>query len=149
MKERKLINYGYLDSSTLKSRIDGAYKKAEELKSFDEEHPILSGLRDISANRRGTYSAFKKDEMSAETEVESIIQNQEFTLNNIIEKDKERKISNVSNLDYAINTDYHAKLDSGELTLGDIYDEFNKIGSGYAETNTINGEVYWQEIPGF
>lgn len=146
--KRELINSGYLDSSTLKSRIEGASKKAEELKSFDEEHPILTGLRDISANRHGTYSATKKDELSAETEVESTIQNQEFTLNNIIEKDKERKVNNVSNLDYAINRDYHAKLNSGELTLGDIYDEFDKIGSGYAETNTINGKAYWQEIPG-
>lgn len=146
--KRELINSGYLDSSTLKSRIEGASKKAEELKSFDEEHPILAGLRDISANRHGMYSASKKDEISAETEVESTIQNQEFTLNNIIEKDKERKISSISNLDYAINRDYHAKLNSGELTLGDIYDEFDKIGSGYAETNTINGEAYWQEIPG-
>lgn len=146
--KRELINSGYLDSSTLKSRIEGASKKAEELKSFDEEHPILAGLRDISANRHGTYSASKKDEISAETEEESTIQNQEFTLNNIIEKDKERKVSSVSNLDYTINRDYHAKLNSGELTLGDIYDEFDKIGSGYAETNTINGEVYWQEIPG-
>lgn len=146
--KRELINSGYLDSSTLKSRIEGASKKAEELKSFDEEHPILAGLRDISANRHGTYSASKKDEISVETEIESTIQNQEFTLNNIIEKDKERKVSNVSNLDYAINRDYHAKLNSGELTLGDIYDEFDKIGSGYAETNTINGKAYWQEIPG-
>lgn len=146
--KKELINSGYLNTEDFNSRIEGASKKVEELKSFDEEHPILAGLRDISANRHGTYSASKKDELSAETEIESTIQNQEYTLNNIIEKDKDRKLSTVSELDRAIRMDYHSKLDSGELTLGDVYDEFDKIGSGYAKTNTINGEAYWQEIPG-
>ena len=146
--KKELVNSMYLDSSTLKSRIEGASKRSEELKSFDEEHPILAGLRDIAAVKHGGYSAPIKDKTAEETEIKFILQNQEYTLNNIIEKDKERKVSSVSNLDSVINRDYHDKLNSGELTLGDIYDEFDKIGSGYAETNIINGEAYWQEIPG-
>lgn len=136
--KRELINSGYLNSNELKHSLENSEERAKQALNS----PIASfGVP-------GTIMPHAAQSMGAVKEQEITSKNQEFTLNNIIEKDKERKVNNVSNLDYAINRDYHAKLNSGELTLGDIYDEFDKIGSGYAETNTINGEAYWQEIPG-
>lgn len=140
--KRELINSGYLTSDRF----------SEELRRFDEQiESVKKGNLGSLGYYRPSIYAPSLSEVSvegAEESKERLVKNQEFTLNSIIEKDKERKISNVSDLDYAINRDYHDKLDSGELTLGDIYDEFDKIGSGYAETNIINGEAYWQEIPG-
>lgn len=136
--KRDLINSGYLNPEDLKYSLENSEEKAKQAL---DSHGAFFGVP-------GTITPQAAQYIVAVKEQETTLKNQEFTLNNIIEKDKERKVSNVSNLDYAINRDYHAKLNSGELTLGDIYDEFDKIGSGYAESNTINGETYWQEIPG-
>ena len=136
--KRELINSDYLNDNELNYSLENSKERAKQALN----NPIAPfGVP-------GTIMPHAAQSMGAVKEQEFTLKNQELTLNNIIEKDKERKVSNVSNLDYAINRDYHAKLNSGELTLGDIYDEFDKIGSGYAETNTINGEAYWQEIPG-
>ena len=140
--KRELINSEYLTSDRF----------SEELKRFDKQiESVKKGnLGSLGYYKPTIYSLSLSEESveNAEESKERLIKNQEFTLNTVIEKDKDRKLSSVSELDRAIRMDYHSKLDSGELTLGDLYDEFDKIGSGYAETNTINGEVYWQEIPG-
>lgn len=136
--KKELINSGYLNVDDLNYSLENSKERAKQALNS----PIASfGVP-------GTIMPHAAQSMGAVKEQEFTLKNQELTLNNIIEKDKDRKLNNVFNLDYAINTDYHAKLASGELTLGDIYDEFDKIGSGYAETNTINGKTYWQEIPG-
>lgn len=130
--------------------INSSYKSPEELnKAIQHEEAVYNAsfnnpFTDINSGISSVALAKK----NRDTNIDFLQQNQEISLNNIIEKDKDRKLSAVSELDRAIRMDYHSKLDSGELTLGDVYDEFDKIGSGYAETNTINGEAYWQEIPG-
>lgn len=130
--------------------INSSYKNPEELnKAVQHEEAIYNAsfnnpFTDINSGISSVALAKK----NRDANIDFLQQNQEISLNNIIEKDKDRKLSAVSELDRAIRMDYHSKLDSRELTLGDIYDEFDKIGSGYAETNIINGEAYWQEIPG-
>lgn len=136
--KKELVNSGYLNPSELKYSLESSEEKAKQ--ALDSPT--------ASFGVPGTIMPHAAQSMAAVKEQELTLKNQEFTLNNIIEKDKERKVSSISDTSSIINKEYHAKLDSGELTLGDIYDEFDKIGSGYAETNIINGEAYWQEIPG-
>lgn len=130
--------------------INSSYKNPEELNKAVqyEEDTYNASFNNPFTDINSGISSVALAKKNRDTNIDFLQQNQEKSLNNIIEKDKDRKLSAVSELDRAIKMDYHSKLDSGELTLGDIYDEFDKIGSGYAETNTINGEVYWQEIPG-
>ena len=134
--KRELINSSYKNPEELNKAIQ--YEEDAYSDSFNNPFTdINSGMSSVALAKKN------KDD-----NIGFLQQNQEMSLNNIIEKDKDRKLSSVAKLDNAIRMDYHSKLDSGELTLGDVYDEFDKIGSGYAETNTINGEAYWQEIPG-
>lgn len=130
--------------------INSSYKNPEELNNAiqHEEDIYNNSFNNPFTDINSGISSVALAKKNRDTNIDFLQQNQEKSLNNIIEKDKDRKLSAVSELDRAIRMDYHSKLDSGELTLGDIYDEFDKIGSGYAETNTINGEAYWQEIPG-
>ena len=130
--------------------INSSYKNPEELNKAVqyEEDTYNASFNNPFTDINSGISSVALAKKNRDTNIDFLQQNQEKSLNNIIEKDKDRKLSAVSELDSAIRMDYRSKLDSGELTLGDIYDEFDKIGSGYAETNTINGKTYWQEIPG-
>lgn len=130
--------------------INSSYKNPEELNKAVqyEEDTYNASFNNPFTDINSGISSVALAKKNRDTNIDFLQQNQEKSLNNIIEKDKDRKLSAVSELDSAIRIDYHSKLNSGELTIGDIYDEFDKIGSGYAETNIINGKAYWQEIPG-
>lgn len=130
--KRELINSGYLNSNELKYSLENSEERAKQALNS----PIASfGVP-------GTIMPHAAQSMGSVKEQEITSKNQEYTLNNIIEKDKKIKLEN-SQSEYIQFKNYYSSIDSST-----VEEEWEKIASGWDETiETPDGstEVY---IPG-
>ena len=136
--KRELINSGFLNSKDLQYSLENSKERAKQ--ALDSPT--------ASFGVPGTIMPHAAQSMVAVKEQEITLKNQEFILNNIIEKDKERKVESVNEDYYNIMSSYTQAINTGGISQEDLNTEIEKAFSGYATTiNTPEGSAEY-EIPG-
>ena len=136
--KKDLINSDYLTPNDL----NNAIVSAEEARKQAAFSPTASFIAPMSiAPNIAQYKGIDTSEDFIKT-------NQEKTLNQIIEEDKGRKVSDVYDYTKEIKNNYLVSLGKDELSTDDIIHEFDKIASGYSDViSTPDGSVEFN-IPG-
>lgn len=116
--KRELINSGYLNSNELKYSLENSEERAKQA--------LNSSIASFGVP--GTIMPHAAQSMGAVKEQEITSKNQEYTLNNIIEKDKKIKLEN-SKPEYIQFKNYYSSIDSST-----VEEEWEKIASGWDET---------------
>lgn len=140
--KRELVNSDYLTSDRFSEEISRFDKQIESAKKGD--------LGSLGYYKPSFYapSISETSQEGAEEAKERLIKNQEFTLNNIVEKDKDRKTESVNEDYYNIMNSYTQAVNNGAISQEDLNTEIEKAFSGYnININTPDGSAEYK-IPG-
>ena len=153
--KRELINSGYLNPLEITNKLNKIQEESENAIIKPKNDGFLSWLSTaimnapeagmvVSPAQISNEAARKMPEISEDV----LSKNQEYTLNNIIENDKERKAESINEDYYNIMSSYTQAVNNGDISQEDLNTEIEKAFRGYTTTiNTPDGSAEY-EIPG-
>lgn len=153
--KRELINSDYLNPLEITNKLNKAREESENAIIEPKKGGFLSWLSTAIMNAPEAGMVVSPAQISnkaarktPEITEDILSKNQEYTLNNIIEKDKERKVESVEEDSLNYLKFYTNAINNYDISQEDLNTEIEKAFGGYTTTiNTPDGFAEY-EIPG-